>query len=102
MASIAKHYANLVQTKVTIAAASTQIVAKNPNRRYLLIQNISDETIYIGIGTAAVTETGMQIPKVGTNEISDAEFNFGKSNLHNKAVYGICASGSKTVLVLEA
>jgi len=100
--SIAKHYANITQTKITIGATSTVIVAKNPLRRYLSIQNISDETVYIGIGVDAVANEGTQIPKVGTDRVSSVEFTFGNSNLHNMAVNGICASGSKAVLVLEA
>lgn len=38
---------------ITTGGTSQVIFAANPNRRYLEIQNVSDETMYINFGSAA-------------------------------------------------
>jgi len=99
---IPKHIV-FAQSSVTVGSASTLISAKNAGRKYLLIQNISDEAVYIKFGEAAVADEGIQIPAVdGDGNVRNViELTVGNENLTIQAVYGICASGSKSVLVTE-
>ncbi len=101
--SIAKHYRTLTQAAITVGATSTLVIAANAIRNYLLIQSIADEVIYLMVDGAAVMTEGTQLPAMDTDGNSQGaiEYSFVQGNLHNKAVYAICASGSKTLLVTE-
>lgn len=83
-------------TKVVIGNTTTSVIAANESRNYLLLINDSDEKIYIKLGAAAVSGEGIAIAVAGTYEISPA-----KGNLYKGAINGICASGSKNLLVTE-
>ena len=49
---------NYTHTKKTVAVTSTELVAANLDRKFLLVQNISDTDVDIKIGAAAVAEAG--------------------------------------------
>ena len=82
---------------VSVGSSTTAIIAANSARRYLLLVNDSDEVIYVKLGAAAVANQGIRInASGGTLELSPLN-----GNLYRGAVNGICASGSKTMLVTE-
>lgn len=88
-------YANMTHTAVTIGNTSTSVVASNATRKYLLLQNISDEDIFIKFGAAAVSNEGILIPANNGSYILEGKI------ISDQAVNGICASGSKTLLVTQ-
>ncbi len=88
----------VASTPITVAVTSTVIIAANASRRYLSIQNDSDETMYLGTnGGAAVLNKGRRLNANGGAYEMSKEL----GNLHFKAVYGICVSGGKNALVVE-
>ena len=91
---------NLTQTKITVGASSTLILAANPDRTYLRIANLSDEIISIKNTDAAVANEGWTIQPISTNNGSDVlELKY--PNIPAGQINGICASGSKVVSVVE-
>jgi len=44
---------------ITTASTSNEVVATNASRRYALVQNISDTGMWLGIGAAATTTSGI-------------------------------------------
>lgn len=81
---------------VTIGTGSTEILSFNDQRGYATIINDSDEDIYLSLEDAAVIRKGILLATPGgTYEIGGGGDNF------FGAVYGICASGSKDVVVTE-
>lgn len=84
-------------TAVTVGNSTTSLVSKNSKRKYLLLVNDSNETIYVKIGADAVMNEGIRInANGGSYEISPAN-----ANLCFEAVNAICSSGSKTLLATE-
>lgn len=79
---------------VTVGSTSTAIVAANPNRKYLALCNISDETMYLAFGNTAEQTKGMPVYTAGTLEWMGPY-------VFTAAVNGICASGSKTICYIE-
>lgn len=88
-------------TNVSVGSSTTVLAAANPNRKWLLIQNRSDEAVDIKIGASAVSGEGIKLAADG-NPGSAFEMSFGIGNMNNEIINGICASGSKTVTVNEA
>ena len=85
----------VTHTAVTVANATTAVAAANADRKWLLIVNNSDETIYLKLGAAAVLNQGIRINAAGgALELTDRSLYLG-------AVNGICASGGKVALVSE-
>ena len=77
--------------KVTVGSATTAVLAASGKREYALIQNDSDEAMYLGIGTAAVLNTGVRLNANG----GSYEISRNAGNLVQDAINGICTSGSK-------
>lgn len=78
--------------------ASAQLVAINANRRYLSIVNNSDTVIFLGIGAAAVLNSGIRINANG----GVVEF-IRNQNLTLQAVNGIHGgAGNKNTTIQEA
>jgi hypothetical protein len=92
----AYNYANLTHTAVTIGNTSTSVLTSNATRKYLLLQNISDEDISISFTGSAVANTGIVIKANGGVYELPGKF------MTDQAITGICASGSKTLLVTYA
>ena len=85
--------ATITHAPVTVGAVTTAVAAANANRRWLLIVNDSDETMYVKLGAAAVMNQGIRINSAGgALELVDASLYLG-------AVNGIYASGGKVALV---
>ena len=85
-------------TSATIAATTTLALAANANRKYALIQNDSDEIMYIKIGAAAVLNEGIRLAANG----GAYEMSSKLGNLDRAAINGISTSGSKVLIVTEA
>lgn len=90
-------------TQVTVGAASTELVAANSKRMYLMIINRSTERIDLKEGAAAVSGEGTPLNPVdaSSNIMGWHEWSQHLGNLTQEAVNGICASGGKTVTVKE-
>ena len=83
----------------TVGAVATVVpsVAANASRKYLLLINDSDETIYIRMGAQAALNTGIRLNAAG----GSYEMAQHLGNLYAGAIYAICTSGSKKLLVTE-
>ncbi len=86
----------VAHTAPVIAAATTLALAANANRDYALFANDGDETIYLGIGVAAVMNIGVPILSGGSYEMSRQI-----GNLDVRVVNAICASGGQVLAVTE-
>lgn len=82
---------------VTVGNTSTSALAANANRKAMLFQNDSNETIYLSIGGVAAANTGIRLDAGG----GAYEATFESGNLSAAAVTAICASGGKNLLVTE-
>lgn len=82
----------------TIAATTTEAVAANGDREYLLIENDSDEVVYLAFGEAAVLNTGVRLNASG----GSYEMSRLLGNLCTAAVNAISTSGSKVVCGVES
>ncbi len=89
---------DVAHTEVTVGVASTQIVAANPNRRYLLIQHVGTNPVFLRFDeTAAVLNEGFRLT---AGEIFEWP---GPNNaLYREAVNGIVLAGTEDLLVAEA
>jgi len=89
-------YVTPTHTAPVIAAATTVALAANANRLYACFANDGTETIYLGLGVAAVMNIGIPILSGGSYEMSREI-----GNLYVGAVNGICASGGQVLAVTE-
>jgi hypothetical protein len=81
----------------TVTTADQEIVAVNPNRRYLLVQNDSDTTVYLSLNGAAVVGSGIRLNANG----GSYEVNF--TNLYTGAVNAIHdGAGDKNMCIQES
>lgn len=87
----------ITHTQPSIAATTTAALAANTSRRYALLENDSDEVIYIKVGAAAVLNQGIRINASGGSYEMSAEI----GNLNTGAINAISTSGSKVLLVVE-
>jgi hypothetical protein len=86
----------VVNTSVTIGNTSTLVLAEGMGRLHALITNDSDETIYLGIGAAAVMNKGIRLNANG------GVFDTSQSALYTHAIYAICTSGGKNICLQYA
>jgi hypothetical protein len=86
---------NATNTKVSVAATSTLVLAANPARVFATIINNSDETIFLALQDAAVLNEGIRIAASG----GGYEINLTNPFIGN--VYAISTSGSKSVTITE-
>ena len=82
-------------TKVTVGSTSTLILKGKGSRKFAVLVNDSDETIYLALGEAAVLNEGIRLNAEG------GAYEINANNPHDGAVYGICTSGSKNITVSE-
>jgi len=96
--SLAGDYTTPTHSAVTVTSTTTQALAANANRKYVLLVNDSDTAIYIKLGAAAVANEGIRLnANGGSYEMS----NLG-GNLYAGAINAIHGgSGNKTLLVTE-
>ncbi len=88
----------MTHSVAAIGTSSTQVIAANSSRLYLLIVNDSDDEIYINIagGSASLNQGILLNGKGASYEISSA-----CGNLITGAITGITATGTKNLLVTE-
>jgi hypothetical protein len=84
-------------TAPTVGNSSGSVLAANGSRKAALFVNDSNEDIYITINTAAALHTGILVPANGGGYEMAQE----QGTLSQATIYGICASGGKTLLVTE-
>ena len=77
------------------ANTSTQALASNTDRQYLLIQNISDTDMYFNFGAAATT-SNLLIAKSGGGIVFESGY------VPTDAVNVICSAASKSFFILSA
>lgn len=76
---------------VSVGNTATQIVASNSERRYVIIINNSNKTVYIATDNSVTTSNGLPILKKAGMIIDQTEVN----------IYGIVSSGTADVRYLE-
>lgn len=88
----------LAHTNVAVATSTTQVLAENLNRTYVLIQNTSAaDAVFVSFGVPAVANAGIKIDAGGAMEMG-ARY----GNLDTRAVNAIHAgTGSQPLLVTE-
>ena len=93
-------------TGVNVATTSTEVAAEAAARRYLVLTNDSDTVIYLGVGSAAVLNSGLRVEATGGKVVFGNEL-FGddvalRLPLTVQAVNGIHGGvGNKQMLVQE-
>jgi hypothetical protein len=87
----------LTQTAVSVGATSTSVLAAKAGRKYALIINDSDSTIYLKIGSAAALNTGIRLNANG----GSYEMYAAAGNLDTRAINAISSGAGKTLLVTE-
>jgi len=89
-------YTTAAKGAVNVTTSSTTILSTNNDRRYALIVNDSDTTIYLALGGAAVLNQGIQLNANG----GSYEINW--TNLFRGQICGIHGgSGNKVVTKME-
>jgi len=85
-----------VATNVSVLTTSTEALAANEARKYCVLVNDSNETMYISLGVAAVMNKGIRLnANGGVLEIAgDHPF--------RGAIYAICSSGTKNLSIFYA
>jgi hypothetical protein len=83
----------VTQATITVGNVTTAVLTANQKRRHLLLQNDSDEVIYVAFGKAAALNAGIRLAAAG-----------GQYEMYGDLVYGhainaICTSGNKKLLV---
>ena len=89
----------LTHTKADVGDTSTQIVAADTDRRYILLQNQGDEHVDIRVGVAAVKDESIRMyANGGTFELKPVAGQF-----DDRAIFGIHvgSGGTKRVTILE-
>ena len=94
---------NSVST-VSVGSSSTPILAANNSRKHAVITNMSDEVVYLSEGAAAESTKGIALaPASSGAPVPAGIYRTGENGvLFKGAIYGICASGSKSVAVKES
>jgi len=96
-----KAYGNATLTQAVVGAtdASASVLAANANRKYALIQNDSNQDVYIMIGAAAVLSTGILLAASG----GQFEMSFLKGNVDTRVINAIHAAAGqvKNLLVIS-
>ena len=90
-------YTTPTHTQPSIGATTTEALAGNANRLYVLIVNDSVETVYIKLGAAAVLNQGIRLNANG----GSYEMSRKLGNLYVGVINGIGTSGAAVLLVTE-
>ncbi len=79
-------------TKVSVGATSTSVLAANADRIEMVLVNDSDESIYLSLSDTAAMNEGILLTPSGSSYIDDK---------YTGVVTAICTSGSKNLTVVE-
>lgn len=88
----------MTQTKVAIGNTTTKVLDANTNRVYVCLINDSDEVMYLKFGASAVSGEGYRVNAGGGSLEIFAREMFPE---YLGQVNAICASGSKSMCVVE-
>jgi len=87
---------NGTPSNATVANTSTKVLSKNSGRRYAVIVNDSNESMYVSLGTAAELNKGIRLnANGGVLEINGDDPFKGE-------IYAICSSGGKNITTFDA
>lgn len=90
-----RSYSHVNESSIDILASSTTVIEENINRKYLILQNVSNADIWISFSEANLGKTLLITPG-GSYEVYN-----GSSSLWTGSVYAYCASGPKKMNYLE-
>jgi hypothetical protein len=79
----------------SIAVTTTEAVAFNVDRKYLIITNDSDEVMYLGFDSPAVMNKGFRLNSAG------GTIEWIGPHIFPCAINAICASGTKNLTYIE-
>lgn len=86
---------NAFNSSVLVGDTSTPVIGANPNRKFLILVNDSDESIYVSLGSPAVMNEGILVGSFG------GALNIDASMLYRGEVTAICESGNKRLTICE-
>lgn len=78
----------------TVTTSSAQAVAVNTNRKSLIITNLSDNIVYLGVGQTAVLNSGIALNKYGTWSMDEYSYSTALIN-------AITTTGGATLAIQE-
>ena len=87
--------ATATNTKISVGSSDTTILAANASRKFAVIVNDSDETIYLSLSATAVQGEGIRLNAAG------GAYEINAMNRYTGEISGICTSGGKYVTVSE-
>ena len=80
---------------VSVGSTSTTILSADSDRKFAVIVNDSDETVYLSLTATALMNQGIRINANG------GWYEINSTNLYTGIITGICSSGSKVVTYSE-
>lgn len=81
---------------VTVGTTTIQLIAANPNRKYLIIQNVSSNILYMKYNASAVSNQGIRLVASSAYEMSNTQ-----GNLTTTLINGIASAASSIILLTE-
>lgn len=83
-----------VNSAVSVATSNTQVAASNVGRVYMIITNDSANVVYLSLGQAAVSGSGIRLAVGGSYAIT-------QSNLFVGQINAIAVGGASNVSIYE-
>lgn len=90
----------IAQSVVAVTAVSGQKLAANPNRRYLLVENIGTGDATLNFGAAAILGQGKPLNGADANGRQGGAFGMEGTGVSVQAVHAVSALGT-TLVILE-
>jgi hypothetical protein len=84
-----------INLALTMTTTQQRVLAANPFRKYVLLQNDSDAIMYISLGVAAAANRGIRINANG------GAFEINLSNPFYGPIYGVSLVNTKILMVQE-
>ncbi len=81
----------------SVGTASAEVIAANPDRKYLLLTNDGTATAYLALGTSAVLNAGLRLAANG----GSYEMTRGAANVYSGAINGIASVNGVKLLTVE-
>ena len=88
---------NASNSNISVDSISTIVLGSRQGRKFAILVNDSDETIYVSLGATAEMNKGIRLNANG----GALEINV-NNNLYTGIISAICASGSKNLTITEA
>jgi len=80
---------------ITTGGTHQQVFASNANRKFLLVQNVSDTDMNLGIGYNPTASTGIFLAKNGSGVVFESNF------IPTQEIRILCATTGKAFVALE-